>query len=144
MNNNEVDQLDEDLVDDCRVSDVKDIEAYNDLEAIEQESREIIEDILADGFTPDDEYEIEHLFATNDFEKLEKFAVSLFDLMGEKIDINEPEEDKEDDEVIFTFSAVSVHKLVLDEIMSDIKQIVPLCNTYGILYDGWGTNIGEE
>ena len=64
--------------------------------------------------------------------------------MGEKIDINEPEEDKEDDEVIFTFSAVSVHKLVLDEIMSDIKQIVPLCNTYGILYDGWGTNVGEE
>lgn len=132
------------LEEDCHVSDVQDVVAYNDIEAITQETKEIIEDIVADGFSPKDEYDIEHYFATNDFAKLEKFAVALFDLMGDNLDINEPEEDKEGDDTIFTFSAVSGHCLDADEIMAEIKGFVPLCNTYGILYDGWGTNVEDE
>ncbi|MGL5707123.1 MAG: ribonuclease E inhibitor RraB, partial [Aeromonas sp.] len=42
------------------------------------ETTEIVNELLADGSNPDADYDIEHHFACQDFDRLEKAAVDLF------------------------------------------------------------------
>lgn len=130
---------------DSYVSDVESVEEYNDLALIEEETKEIVSDIIADGYSKDDLYEIEHNFAAIDFSRLEKFVIEISSFFKDNVEISEAEElVEENGETIFCCSVIVEHNLVEKELMEQIVSIVSICNKFGILYDGWGTNISDE
>lgn len=101
------------------------------------EAAEIVNELLADGSNPDADYEIEHHFACQDFDRLEKAAVDLFKAGFEVTDAEEMELD--DGATIFCFDATIECKLNVDAIVADIAKMLPILEKYGVDYDGWGT-----
>lgn len=104
---------------------------------LQQETREIIADLLNDGSDPDALYIIEHHIAHHDFDKLEKIAVDLFKLGYEISDAEEFEDEK--GKAIFCFDAISEVKLEAEIIDAQQKELLPILEKNGALYDGWGT-----
>lgn len=107
-----------------------------DLNAIRQETDEIIENLLADGSDPEALYIIEHHVAHHDFDKLEKLVVDAFKLGYE---ISEAEEVEEDGKVFFVCDIVSEIELNADLITAQQKELLPLIEKAGAEYEGWGT-----
>lgn len=130
--------------DDLLVSEVSDVNEYNDPQKILEETESIIANISNDGYAVSDIYGIQHNFSSADFTKLEKFAVELATLLGDKVEIDEPEETEEGNSTIYVFSAVTEHSLVSDEIMGEINSFLALCNKFNVLYDGWGTYVDND
>ncbi len=120
---------------------IKDIPGYNDLDAIEDESESIISAVVEDGNDAELSYEIEHIFTSTEFTKLEKFIVKLVELLGDDVQVEEPEEGKEGRITFYTVNVITEHKLNLEEIMTEIKSFISLCNEYSIIYDAWGTQV---
>ncbi|PJG58815.1 ribonuclease E inhibitor RraB [Aeromonas cavernicola] len=106
-----------------------------------EETVAIVTELLADGSNPDAEYEIEHHFACQNFEQLEKAAVDLFKLGFEVSDAEEMELD--DGAAIFCFDATTESKLDVDAIVADIEKMLPILAKYRVDYDGWGTYFQE-
>lgn len=101
------------------------------------ETTEIVNELLADGSNPDADYDIEHHFACQDFDRLEKAAVDLFKAGFEVTDAEETELD--DGATIFCFDATIECKLNVEAIVADIAKMLPILEKYGVDYDGWGT-----
>lgn len=106
-----------------------------------EETDAIIEELLGDGSNPDSEYTIEHHFACTNFDKLEKLAVDLFKADFEVTDAEEIELD--DGSTIFCFDASRDGRLESARITAEIESLLPLCEKYGVDYDGWGTYFEE-
>lgn len=105
------------------------------------ETTAIVNELLADGSNPDLEYDIEHHFACQDFDQLEKAAVDLFKAGFEVTDAEEMELD--DGAPIFCFDATIERKLDMETIVADIEKMLPILKKYGVDYDGWGTYFQE-
>ncbi|EIJ68511.1 MULTISPECIES: ribonuclease E inhibitor RraB [Pasteurellaceae] len=108
-----------------------------DLQALQAETREIITDLLNDGSDPEALYIIEHHVAHYDFDKLEKIAVDAFKAGYE---VSEAEEFEDDNgKVIYCFDIISEVALKPEIIDLQQKEILPILEKQGGLYDGWGT-----
>ena len=104
---------------------------------LQEETREIITDLLNDGSDPDALYIIEHHIAHYDFDTLEKIAVDAFKAGYE---VSEAEEfEDENGKVIFCFDIISEVELKPEIIDAQQKEILPLVEKYKGIYDGWGT-----
>ena len=104
---------------------------------LQDETREIITDLLNDGSDPNALYIIEHHIAHYDFDKLEKIAVDAFKAGYE---VSEAEEfEDESGKVIFCFDVISETELNAELIDKQQKEIIPLVEKHGGIYDGWGT-----
>ena len=112
-----------------------------ELQEWQEETAEIIAELVEDGSNPDAEYPIEHHFAAIDFDSLEKLAVDLFKVGFEVTDAEELE--LEDGSLIFCFDASKDGSLEADRIVAEIESLLPLCEKYGVDYDGWGTFFEE-
>ncbi|RSM22891.1 ribonuclease E inhibitor RraB [Aeromonas salmonicida] len=108
-----------------------------DMQEWRAETTAIVNELLADGSNPDLEYDIEHHFACQDFDLLEKAAVDLFKAGFEVTDAEEMELD--DGAPIFCFDATIERKLDIETIVADIEKMLPILKKYGVDYDGWGT-----
>lgn len=106
-----------------------------------EETDAIISELLADGSNPGSEYTIEHHFACQNFDSLEKLAVDLFKVGFEVTDAEELE--LEDGSLIFCFDASKDGSLEAERIVAEIESLLPLCEKYGVDYDGWGTFFEE-
>ncbi|MGL5948036.1 MAG: ribonuclease E inhibitor RraB [Aeromonas sp.] len=111
------------------------------LQAWRDETSEIVNALLNDGSNPAVDYPIEHHFACQNFEKLEKAAVDLYKAGFEVTDAEEMELD--DGAPIFCFDALTESPLNVDVIMADIEKMLPILAKYGVDYDGWGTYFQE-
>lgn len=104
---------------------------------LQTETRGIIADLLNDGSDPDALYIIEHHVTHHDFDKLEKIAVDAFKAGYE---VSEAEEfEDEQGNVIFSFDIVSEVKLEAEIIDAQQKELLPVLEKHGGIYDGWGT-----
>lgn len=104
---------------------------------LQEETREIITDLLNDGSDPGALYIIEHHIAHYDFDTLEKIAVDAFKAGYE---VSEAEEfEDENGKVIFCFDIISEVELKPEIIDAQQKEILPLVEKYKGIYDGWGT-----
>lgn len=108
-----------------------------DLNALRQETDEIIENLLADGSDPEALYIVEHHVAHSDFDKLEKLVVDAYKLGYEISEAEEVEE--ENGKVIFVCDIVSEINLNADLITAQQKELLPLIEKAGAEYEGWGT-----
>ena len=106
-----------------------------------EETAAIVNELLADGSNPDLDYEIEHHFACQKFDLLEKAAVDLFKAGFEVTDAEEMELD--DGATIFCFDAMVECKLDIETKVADIEKMLPILEKYGVDYDGWGTYFQE-
>lgn len=103
----------------------------------QQETREIIEELLADGSDPNVLYTIEHHFSSASFEDLEKAAVEAFKLGYE---VSDPEElELEDGSTVMCVDIISESALKPELIDAQVKQLVLTAERYQVEYDGWGT-----
>lgn len=109
---------------------------YN-LNELRQETGEIIQSLLDDGSDPEALYIIEHHVAHHDFDKLEKLVVDAYKLGYEIAEAEEVEE--EDGSTIFVCDIVSEIKLDGDLITAQQKELLPLIEKSGAIYEGWGT-----
>ena len=106
-----------------------------------EETTAIVNELLADGSNPDLDYEIEHHFACQDFDLLEKAAVDLFKAGFEVTDAEEMELD--DGATIFCFDATVECKLDIETIVADIEKMLtvfPSKNTAWITTAGAPTS----
>jgi regulator of RNase E activity RraB len=102
-----------------------------------EETRLIIEELLEDGSDPEAFYSIEHHFASDNFEDLEKAAVAAYKLSYDVSDAEELELD--DGSVIFCCDAIREMPLDADLINEQVEQLVELADLCNVTYDGWGT-----
>ena len=102
---------------------------------LQEETREIITDLLNDGSDPDALYIIEHHIAHYDFDTLEKIAVDAFKAGYE---VSEAEEfEDESGKVIFCFDIISEIELKPEIIDAQQKEILPLVeNTKAFMMAG--------
>jgi len=108
-----------------------------------EESQQIIEELLMDGSDPDAIYTIEHHLFSNDFDLLEKAAAAAFKLGFEVTDAEELELD--DGEMIRCFDVIFEGALELEKIQKDVFMMLELADKYKLEYDGWGTYFeGDE
>ena len=103
---------------------------------LQDETREIITDLLNDGSDPNALYIIEHHIAHYDFDKLEKIAVDAFKAGYE---VSEAEEfEDESGKVIFCFDVISETELKAELIDKQQKEIIPLVENTVV-----STTVGE-
>ncbi|HBO22167.1 MULTISPECIES: ribonuclease E inhibitor RraB [unclassified Providencia] len=108
-----------------------------ELEAQNEETRLIIEELLEDGSDPDALYAIEHHFSADDFALLEKAAVEAFKLGYEVTDAEELE--VENGITLMCCDVVSESPLKAELIDAQVDQLIKLAEKMGVNYDGWGT-----
>lgn len=107
------------------------------LTALQQETREIIDQLLNDGSDPDALYIIEHHISHHDFDKLEKIALDAFKLGYE---VSEAEElETEDQAEIYCFDIISEIPLKAELIDAQQTELLPMIKKHQGTYDGWGT-----
>ncbi|MDO9662240.1 ribonuclease E inhibitor RraB [Glaesserella parasuis] len=109
---------------------------YN-LTELRQETDEIIKSLLDDGSDPEALYIIEHHIAHHDFDKLEKLVVDAYKLGYEISEAEEVEEENGD--LVFVCDIVSEIKLDAELITAQQKELLPLIEKSGAVYEGWGT-----
>ncbi|MDG6262425.1 ribonuclease E inhibitor RraB [Glaesserella parasuis] len=109
---------------------------YN-LTELRQETNEIIKSLLDDGSDPEALYIIEHHVAHHDFDKLEKLVVDAYKLGYEISEAEEVEEENGD--LVFVCDIVSEIKLDAELITAQQKELLPLIEKSGAVYEGWGT-----
>jgi len=100
-------------------------------------NQETIEALLEDGSQADAEYTIEHHFASNDFDKLEKAAVDSFKAGFEVTDAEELMLD--DGGTVFCFDAIVERDLDQEILNKDIDTLLKIADKQDVQYDGWGT-----
>ncbi len=111
------------------------------IEEQQMETREIVQALLDDGSQTDAIYAIEHHFAAENFDALEKLAVDVFKAGYAVEDAEEIELD--DGSIAFCFSAVIEHKLDIERLDTDCNALIALAAKHNVLYDGWGTHFIE-
>lgn len=108
-----------------------------DANELNQETNEIITNLLNDGSDPDALYIVEHHIAHRDFDKLEKLVIDVFKLGYE---ISEAEEfEDENGKLFFCCDIVTEIELKPELIANQQKELLPLIEKAGAEYEGWGT-----
>jgi len=109
--------------------------------AQQRETRETIKALLEDGSNPEAEHILEHHFASDSFDRLEKLAVAAFNLGFEVTDAEELRLD--DGALWFCCDVVGEGLLNADLIDSQTDQMMRLAQQHAVQYDGWGTYLEE-
>ncbi|MFW9273001.1 ribonuclease E inhibitor RraB, partial [Glaesserella parasuis] len=78
-----------------------------------------------------------HHIAHHDFDKLEKLVVDAYKLGYEISEAEEVEEENGD--LVFVCNIVSEIKLDAELITAQQKELLPLIEKSGAVYEGWGT-----
>lgn len=121
---------------------MKQIEEFAEWQEFNQET---IDALLEDGSQADADYEIEHHFASQDFDQLEKAAVDAFKAGFEVTDAEELPLD--DGGTVFCFDATAERKLERPALDKDVETLLNIADKHDVVYDGWGTYFmprGEE
>lgn len=108
----------------------------------QMETREIVQALLDDGSKADATYNIEHHFASEDFDALEKLAVDVFKAGFAVEDAEEIELD--DGGIAYCFSAIAEHELSVERLDKDCQNLIEMAAKHRVLYDGWGTHFVEN
>ena len=104
-------------------------------------TEEVIDALLEDGSNEEAMHTIEHHFASENFEVLEKAAVAAFKL---GFDVTDAEEfETEEGERVLAFDIIIESPLEEESIMEDIEKMLALAKSQNIEYDGWGTFFEE-
>ncbi|MFC3123270.1 ribonuclease E inhibitor RraB [Agaribacter flavus] len=105
-------------------------------------NEETIDALTDDGTDVSKPHVIEHHFACNNFDKLEKAAVDTFKAGFEVSDAEELVLD--DGGIVFCFDAVTEKKLDVSAFNKDTDTLVIIAQKHGVHYDGWGTYFIEK
>ncbi|MGQ8365301.1 ribonuclease E inhibitor RraB [Glaciecola sp. 1036] len=105
-------------------------------------NEETINALIEDGTDSNKPHQIEHHFASQDFDRLEKAAVDVFKLGFEVGDAEELVLD--DGGVLFCFDAVVEKKLDVATFNTDTEKLVAVASKHKVHYDGWGTYFIEK
>lgn len=100
-------------------------------------NHDTIEALIEDGTDVHEKHVIEHHFACNNFERLEKAAVDAFKIGFEVADAEEITLD--DGGTLFCFDAVIEKQLDTNEFDRDTDKLVDIAQKHKVHYDGWGT-----
>jgi len=101
----------------------------------------LVTELLEDGTNDEVYHTIEHHFASEDFDLLEKAAIAAFKL---GLEIEEPEEaELENGDKIFAFDIVTEQMLSVKTLQSETKKMFELAKKCKVDYDGWGTYFVE-
>ncbi|OUR59527.1 ribonuclease E inhibitor B [Colwellia sp. 39_35_sub15_T18] len=101
----------------------------------------LVTELLEDGTNDEVYHTIEHHFASEDFDLLEKTAIAAFKLGFE---IEEPEEaELENGDKVFAFDIVTEQMLNVKTLQAETKNMLELAKKCHISYDGWGTYFEE-
>jgi len=100
-------------------------------------NEQTIDALIEDGTDVEESHIIEHHFACNNFERLEKAAVDAFKLGYE---VAEAEEIMLDDGgLVFCFDAIIHKKLNKETFNDDTDALIDIAQKHSVHYDGWGT-----
>jgi len=101
----------------------------------------LVGELLSDGTNDEVYHTIEHHFASENFELLEKAAIAAFKL---GLEIEEPEEaELENGDKVFAFDIVTEQMLNAELLRKETKAMFELAQKCEVDYDGWGTYFEE-
>jgi len=115
--------------------------ANDELQHWYEHTQILVTELLEDGTNDEVYHTIEHHFASEDFDLLEKAAVTAFKL---GLEIEEPEEaELENGDKIFAFDIVTEQMLNVETLQAETKKMFELAQKCKVDYDGWGTYFEE-
>jgi len=101
----------------------------------------LVGELLSDGTNEEVYHTIEHHFASENFELLEKAAITAFKL---GLEVEEPEEaELENGAKVFAFDIVTEQMLNAELLRKETKAMFELAQKCKVDYDGWGTYFEE-
>ncbi|MBU2923866.1 ribonuclease E inhibitor RraB [Colwellia sp. 1_MG-2023] len=101
----------------------------------------LVGELLSDGTNEEVYHTIEHHFASENFDLLEKAAIAAFKL---GLEIEEPEEaELENGDKVFAFDIVTEQMLNAELLRKETKAMFELAQKCNVDYDGWGTYFEE-
>ncbi len=101
----------------------------------------LVNELLEDGTNDEVYHTIEHHFASENFELLEKAAIAAFKL---GLEIEDPEEaELESGDKIFAFDIITEQMLNANILLEETKKMYELAKKCKVDYDGWGTYFEE-
>jgi len=101
----------------------------------------LITELLEDGTNDEVYHTIEHHFASQDFDLLEKAAIAAFKL---GLDVEDPEEaELENGDKVFAFDIITEQMLDVEAIKAETVSMFELAEKCKVDYDGWGTYFEE-
>jgi len=113
----------------------------NELQQWRAHTDELVEALINDGSNEEILHTIEHHFASENFDHLERAAVNAFKLGFE---IEEPEEaELEDGSKVFAFDIITQQPLDAEIIFAETEKMFNLAKQCQVEYDGWGTYFEE-
>jgi regulator of RNase E activity RraB len=113
----------------------------DDLKQWLEHTEVLVTELLEDGTNDEVYHTIEHHFASEDFDLLEKAAISAFKL---GLEIEEPEEaELENGDKVFAFDIVTEQMLNVKTLQAETKEMFELAKKCKVDYDGWGTYFEE-
>ena len=112
-----------------------------DLQQWQDHTNNLVNALIEDGTNEEVYHTIEHHFASENFELLEKAAIAAFKLGFE---IEEPEEaELENGDKVFAFDIVTEQMLNAELLRTETKSMFELAQKCDVDYDGWGTYFEE-
>lgn len=105
-------------------------------------NREVVAALIEDGANEEAFFTIEHHFACEQFEPLEKAAVAFFKFGLDVMDAEEFE--TEDGEVVFSFDVITEQQLNAEKLDVETDKMIELAQRFDVEYDGWGTYLEDE
>jgi len=113
----------------------------SDLKQWLEHTEVLVGELLEDGTNNEVYHTIEHHFASENFETLEKAAIAAFKL---GLEIEEPEEATlENGDKVFAFDIVTEQILNADILKKETTEMFELAKKCQVDYDGWGTYFEE-
>jgi len=101
----------------------------------------LVNELLEDGTNEEVYHTIEHHFASENFDLLEKAAITAFKL---GLEIEDPEEaELENGDKVFAFDIITEQMLNTKLLREEIKSMYELAKKCKVDYDGWGTYFEE-
>lgn len=101
----------------------------------------LVSELLEDGTNDEVYHTIEHHFASEDFDLLEKAAIAAFKL---GLEIEDPEEaELENGDKVFAFDIVTEQMLNAELLRDETQKMFELAQKCNVDYDGWGTYFEE-
>jgi regulator of RNase E activity RraB len=115
--------------------------ANDELQHWYEHTQILVTELLEDGTNDEVYHTIEHHFASEDFDLLEKAAITAFKL---GLEVEEPEEaELENGDKIFAFDIVTEQMLNVETLQAETKKMFELAQKCKVDYDGWGTYFEE-
>ncbi|WP_114327698.1 ribonuclease E inhibitor RraB [Candidatus Colwellia aromaticivorans] len=101
----------------------------------------LVNELLEDGTNEEVYHTIEHHFASESFDLLEKAAITAFKL---GLEVEDPEEaELENGDKVFAFDIITEQMLNAKLLREETQKMYELAKKCKVDYDGWGTYFEE-